>query len=453
MHSSTTTCSGQQPRPAPPDRDASSRGGRETVVIRTAGAGDSELLARLAALDSADASGGRGAARRGGRRAARRARARLGPVRRRSLPAHARAPRAARAAGATRRIQAVGPAVEWRHVRADDERRGARGEPAGTPYDQGRRRDRTQRPGAGRRSRRRAGCGEPREPPALEPGRADRGAAAGKAAASPESRERLKEAAREPPRAEALSRTREHARPAELPPPRRRRHTLRAAAVPLPAGAGSSFFARPARHQLLARLARHAAGVARPRPVQPVLPRPGDGGRRRLDHVEGHGDPGHVQEGHELRRLEGGDAFSTEIPAFADTKSLSSLLEAEERRRQREAAHGQRRRGGRTCSSASGRRSCSSALLVLLMRRAGNAQGVLGSFGRSRARRYEPSGDRVTFADVAGIDEAKQELTRGRRLPAPPREVRAARRAHPARRAALGAAGHRQDAARARGRR
>ena len=55
------------------------------------------------------------------------------------------------------------------------------------------------------------------------------------------------------------------------------------------------------------------------------------------------------------------------------------------------------------------------------MRRAGNVQNVLGAFGRSRARRYEPSGDRVTFADVAGIDEAKAELTRGRRLPAPSR--------------------------------
>jgi cell division protease FtsH len=35
---------------------------------------------------------------------------------------------------------------------------------------------------------------------------------------------------------------------------------------------------------------------------------------------------------------------------------------------------------------------------------------MLGAFGRSRARRYEPSGDKVTFADVAGIDEAKEEL-------------------------------------------
>jgi len=50
-------------------------------------------------------------------------------------------------------------------------------------------------------------------------------------------------------------------------------------------------------------------------------------------------------------------------------------------------------------------------LLFWLMRRAGNAQNLLGTFGRSRARRYEPGGDRVTFADVAGIDEAKAELS------------------------------------------
>ena len=48
-------------------------------------------------------------------------------------------------------------------------------------------------------------------------------------------------------------------------------------------------------------------------------------------------------------------------------------------------------------------------LLVLLMRRGG--RGALGSFGRSRARRYEASAERVTFDDVAGIEEAKDELT------------------------------------------
>jgi cell division protease FtsH len=50
-------------------------------------------------------------------------------------------------------------------------------------------------------------------------------------------------------------------------------------------------------------------------------------------------------------------------------------------------------------------------LMVWLFRRFGRAQSMLGSFGRSKARRYEPGGSRITFADVAGIDEAKAELT------------------------------------------
>src|SRR5690349_8221888 len=45
------------------------------------------------------------------------------------------------------------------------------------------------------------------------------------------------------------------------------------------------------------------------------------------------------------------------------------------------------------------------------MRRGSSMQNILGNFGRSRARQYEATGDRVTFADVAGIDEAKQELS------------------------------------------
>jgi cell division protease FtsH len=52
-------------------------------------------------------------------------------------------------------------------------------------------------------------------------------------------------------------------------------------------------------------------------------------------------------------------------------------------------------------------------LFVLLARRAaaGGGMGALGQFGRSRARRVDPEKIRVTFADVAGIDEAKYELT------------------------------------------
>jgi cell division protease FtsH len=53
-------------------------------------------------------------------------------------------------------------------------------------------------------------------------------------------------------------------------------------------------------------------------------------------------------------------------------------------------------------------------LFVLLARRAaagGGGLGALGNFGRSRARRVDPQTIRVTFADVAGIDEAKEELS------------------------------------------
>ncbi|MGN6871660.1 MAG: ATP-dependent zinc metalloprotease FtsH [Solirubrobacteraceae bacterium] len=52
-------------------------------------------------------------------------------------------------------------------------------------------------------------------------------------------------------------------------------------------------------------------------------------------------------------------------------------------------------------------------LFVLLARRAaaaGGGLGGLGGLGRSRAKRYEHSEQRTTFADVAGIDEVKEEL-------------------------------------------
>ena len=52
-------------------------------------------------------------------------------------------------------------------------------------------------------------------------------------------------------------------------------------------------------------------------------------------------------------------------------------------------------------------------LFVLFARRAAKSggMGALGNFGRSKARRIDPATIRVTFADVAGIDEAKSELT------------------------------------------
>jgi cell division protease FtsH len=102
--------------------------------------------------------------------------------------------------------------------------------------------------------------------------------------------------------------------------------------------------------------------------------------------------------------------FRTEIPAFADTDQLSQLLQEHD-----VTINAQPLDKGapwwQTLLFGFGPTILFIVLLLLLFRRAGNVQNALGSFGRSRARRYEPSGDKVTFADVAGIDEAKEELT------------------------------------------
>src|SRR5690348_5510458 len=102
--------------------------------------------------------------------------------------------------------------------------------------------------------------------------------------------------------------------------------------------------------------------------------------------------------------------FQTEIPSFADTKALSQLLEKKNVVVNAKPL---------TTSApwwenillGFGPTLLFLGLLLWFARRAGNVQGMLGAFGRSRARRYEPMGDRVTFADVAGIDEAKAELS------------------------------------------
>src|SRR5438874_2028462 len=102
--------------------------------------------------------------------------------------------------------------------------------------------------------------------------------------------------------------------------------------------------------------------------------------------------------------------FRTEIPAFANNNGLSRLLQ-----RKGVIVNAQPLDTGgpwwQNLLLGFGPTILFVLLLFWLMRRAGNVQNVLGSFGRSRARRYQPSGDRVTFADVAGIDEAKAELT------------------------------------------
>jgi cell division protease FtsH len=104
------------------------------------------------------------------------------------------------------------------------------------------------------------------------------------------------------------------------------------------------------------------------------------------------------------------EQFRTEVPAFANTDQLSKLLQD----------HGVTVNAQPLDTGAPWWQSLLLGfgptilfvlLLFWLMRRAGGVQDVLGAFGRSSARRYQPSGEKVTFADVAGIDEAKEELT------------------------------------------
>jgi cell division protease FtsH len=102
--------------------------------------------------------------------------------------------------------------------------------------------------------------------------------------------------------------------------------------------------------------------------------------------------------------------FSTEIPAFANTNALWGLLQ-----RKSVVINAEPLDTGlpwwENLLVGFGPTILLVALIVWATRRAGNMQNLLGSFGRSRARRYEPTGQKVTFADVAGIDEAKEELT------------------------------------------
>ncbi|HEY2651782.1 MAG TPA: ATP-dependent metallopeptidase FtsH/Yme1/Tma family protein, partial [Solirubrobacteraceae bacterium] len=104
--------------------------------------------------------------------------------------------------------------------------------------------------------------------------------------------------------------------------------------------------------------------------------------------------------------------FSTEIPSFASNPQLFALLSDH-----KVTINAQPVQSNPSVISeilfGFGPTILLVLLFVWLMRRAaaaGGAGGLMG-FGRSRARRVEGEDQHVTFADVAGIDEAKEELT------------------------------------------
>jgi cell division protease FtsH len=101
--------------------------------------------------------------------------------------------------------------------------------------------------------------------------------------------------------------------------------------------------------------------------------------------------------------------FVTEIPSFANTNQLSRLLQA----------HGvvvnaaPLDTGGPLWERLLLGFGPTIILLLLLFwifRRMSGSR-TAGALGRARALRYKPGRETVTFVDVAGIDEAKQELT------------------------------------------
>ncbi len=106
-------------------------------------------------------------------------------------------------------------------------------------------------------------------------------------------------------------------------------------------------------------------------------------------------------------------SFSTEVPSFADNQQLLNSLE-----NHHVTINAHPVDNGPSFLEelvvGFGPTLLILLLVVFALRRAAGAAGGAGglmSFGRSRARRVEAGTESVTFMDVAGIDEAKEELT------------------------------------------
>jgi cell division protease FtsH len=105
--------------------------------------------------------------------------------------------------------------------------------------------------------------------------------------------------------------------------------------------------------------------------------------------------------------------FSTQVPSFWTTAQLANLLRSEGVQVNAQSTT-QNTPVWEEILLGFGPTLLLVGLFVLLARRAqagAGGLGGLGSFGRSQARRVDPEKVRITFDDVAGIDEAKAELT------------------------------------------
>ena len=98
--------------------------------------------------------------------------------------------------------------------------------------------------------------------------------------------------------------------------------------------------------------------------------------------------------------------FSTRVPQFADAKALDALLQAKGVVVTAKPPAGTP--WWETLLAGFGPTLLFFALWYGVMRQSGS--GSMFSFGKAKAKQYQPTTERVTFADVAGIDDAKDEL-------------------------------------------
>jgi len=107
--------------------------------------------------------------------------------------------------------------------------------------------------------------------------------------------------------------------------------------------------------------------------------------------------------------------FATQVPSFWNTNELTTLLQSKN-----VEVNAKNPNTGTSLLAelllGFGPTLLLFAVIYFIARRAmtaggGGGLGGLGAFGRSQARRVDPQKIRVTFDDVAGIDEAKAELT------------------------------------------
>ncbi len=105
--------------------------------------------------------------------------------------------------------------------------------------------------------------------------------------------------------------------------------------------------------------------------------------------------------------------FSTQVPTWWDETALSDLVEAHD-----VTVNAKSPSSGTSLLAdlilGFGPTLLLVGLFVVIARRSmagGGGMSAIGNFGRSQARRVDPDQIRITFDDVAGIDEAKAELT------------------------------------------